>query len=172
MVLVRELEVRYNYSGVKNFWRKIRKKNTRPLRFWQTDFQFQTGFQQIVANKVTMPRYCVFYMETKVFFITPLNILFQKKGDQQNNLCDYTPTNKFERSQPIASDIFFSLLIGVLSFSWLIQFLFTCKVLQSLFILLCLSFNSLFMFSIILFLIMQLYFRASFILCNVLSVQN
>ena len=44
MVLVRELEVRYNYSGVKKNWRKIRKKNTRPLRFRQNDFQFQTRF--------------------------------------------------------------------------------------------------------------------------------
>ena len=43
-MLVRELEVRYNYSGVKNFWRKIREKNTRPFRFLQNDFHFQSRF--------------------------------------------------------------------------------------------------------------------------------
>ena len=53
-MLVRELEVRYNYSGVKNFWLKIRKKNTRPRRFRQTDFQFQTRFWQTEANKAVM----------------------------------------------------------------------------------------------------------------------
>ena len=50
-----------------------------------------------------------------VFPLTPLDLLFQKKGINKNNLCVYTPTNKIERSQPIASDILFSLLIGVLS---------------------------------------------------------
>ena len=120
IVLVMELEVRYNYSGVKNFWRKSRKKNTRPLRFRQTDFQFKTGFWQTEANKLIISFYCVFYMETNVFLWTPSNILFQKKGINKNNLCDYTPTNKFDRSHPIASDIFFNLLTGVLSFSWLI----------------------------------------------------
>ena len=115
-----ELEVRYNYSGVKNFWLKSRKKNTRPLRFWQNGFQFQTGFWQTEANKATMSRDCVFYMETKVFFITPLNILFQKKGINKNKLCDYTPTNKSARLQPIALDIFFNLLTGVLSLNWFI----------------------------------------------------
>lgn len=44
MVLVRELEVRYNYSGVKKNWRKIRVKITRPFRFLQNDFQFQSRF--------------------------------------------------------------------------------------------------------------------------------
>ena len=115
-----ELEVRYNYLGVKNFWRKSRKKNTRPLRFRQNDFQFQTRFWQIEANKVTMSRYCVFYMETKLFPFASPRFIISKKGIDKNNLCDYTPTNKFARSQPIASDIFFSLLIGVLSLNWFI----------------------------------------------------
>ena len=119
-VLVSELEVRYNYSGVKNFWRKSWKKNTRPLRFLQTDFWFQTGFLQIEANKKTISFYCVFYMETKCISFDSLKYIISKKGINKNNLCDYTPTNKFTRSQPIASDIFFSLLTGVLSFSWLI----------------------------------------------------
>ena len=119
-VLVSELEVRYNYSGVKNFRRKIRKKNTRPLRFQQTDFQFQTRFWQTEANKATMSRYCVFYMETKSFSFDSLKYIISKKGINKNTLCDYTPTNKLARSQPIASDIFFNLLTGVLSFSWLI----------------------------------------------------
>ena len=44
MVLVKEWEVRYNYSGVKKNWRKIRKKNTRPFPFSQNDFYFQSRF--------------------------------------------------------------------------------------------------------------------------------
>ena len=115
-----ELEVRYNYSGVKNFWRKIRKKNTRPLRFCQNNFQFQTGFLHNRTRKATMLRDCVFYMETKCISFDSLKYIISKKGIDKNNLCDYTPTNKFARSQPIASDIFFSLLIGVLSLNWLI----------------------------------------------------
>ena len=59
-------------------------------------------------------------METNVFLLTPSDLLFQKNGINKNNLCDYTPTNKFERLHPIASDILFNLLTGVLSFSWLI----------------------------------------------------
>ena len=43
-MLVNELEVRYNYSGVKKNWRKIRAKTTRPLRFHQNDFHFQSRF--------------------------------------------------------------------------------------------------------------------------------
>ena len=86
-VLVMELEVRYNYSGVKNFWCKSWKKNTRPLRFLQTDFWFQTGFLQIEANKATMSRYCVFYMETKVFSLHSPRFIISKKGIDKNNLC-------------------------------------------------------------------------------------
>ena len=115
-----ELEVRYNYSGVKNFWRKSCKKNTRPLRFCQNNFQFQTGFCQIEANKETISRYCVFYMETKVFPFNSLKYIISKKGIDKNNLCDYTPTNKSARLQPIALDIFFNLLTGVLSLNWFI----------------------------------------------------
>ena len=119
-VLVMELEVRYNYSGVKNFWRKSCKKNTRPLRFWQTDFWFQTRFWQIMTNKSTMQNSCVFYMETKCISFDSHQIYYFKKGINKNKLCDYTPTNKFERLQPIASDIFFNLLTGVLSLNWFI----------------------------------------------------
>ena len=120
MVLVRELEVRYNYSGVKNFWRKSWKKNTRPLWFWQTDFWFQTGFLQIEANKKTISFYCVFYMETKVFLFNSLKYIISKKGIDKNNLSGYTPANKSARLQPIALDIFFNLLTGVLSLNWFI----------------------------------------------------
>ena len=77
-VLVRELEVRYNYSGVKNFWCKIRKKNTRPLRFWQTDFQFQTGFWHTEASKYITLYCCVFHMETKRFSIDSLKYIISK----------------------------------------------------------------------------------------------
>ena len=115
-----ELEVRYNYSGVKNFWLKSRKKNTRPLRFWQNGFQFQTGFWQTEANKATMSRDCVFYVETKYIPFASPRFIISKKGYQQNNLCDYTPTNKSARLQPIALDIFFNLLTGVLSLNWFI----------------------------------------------------
>ena len=119
-VLVMELEVRYNYSGVKNFWRKSRKKNTRPLSFWQTDFWFQTGFWQTEANKKTILFYCVFYMETKVFLCAPLKYIISKKGINKNKLSGYTPANKSARLQPIALDIFFNLLTGVLSLNWFI----------------------------------------------------
>ena len=118
MVLVRELEVRYNYSGVKNFWRKSCKKNTRPFRFWQTDFWFQTGFLQTEANKATMQNSCVFYMETKQLLYTLSNIFIKNKGIDKNILCVYTPTNKQDNSQPIASDIFFNLLMFVRSVNW------------------------------------------------------
>ena len=115
-----ELEVRYNYSGVKNFWLKSRKKNTRPLRFWQNGFQFQTGFWQTEANKATMSRDCVFYVETKVFLCAPLKYIISKKGINKNKLSGYTPANKSARLQPIASDILFNLLTGVLSLNWFI----------------------------------------------------
>ena len=150
-VLVMELEVIYNYSGVKNFRRKSCKKNTRPLRFWQTDFWFQTGFLHNITIKVTMPRDCVFYMETKVFLCAPLKYIISKKGINKNKLSGYTPANKSARLQPIASDIFFSLLIFVRSVNWFIKFLFTRISLQRSVTVLFLSLSSFFIFSTILF---------------------
>ena len=82
-----ELEVRYNYSGVKNFWRKSCKKNTRPLRFRQNDFQFQTGFWRTEANKDITLYCCVFYMETKPFPFASPRFIISKKGIDKNNLC-------------------------------------------------------------------------------------
>ena len=90
-------------------------------------------------------------METKCFPFTSLKYIISKKGIDKNNLCDYTPTNKFERSQPIASDIFFSLLIFVRSVNWFIKFLLTLISLQRSAIVLFLSLSSFFIFSTILF---------------------
>ena len=82
-----EWEVRYNYSGVKNFRHKIRKKNTRPLRFRQTDFQFQTGFWRTEASKYITLYCCVFLMETKYIPFTSPIFIISKKGIDKNNLC-------------------------------------------------------------------------------------
>ena len=59
-------------------------------------------------------------METKLFSFDSPRFIISKKGIDKNNLCDYTPTNKSARLQPIALDIFFNLLTGVLSLNWFI----------------------------------------------------
>ena len=59
-------------------------------------------------------------METKLNPVHSFKYIISKKGIDKNILCDYTPTNKQDNSQPIASAILFNMLTGVLSFSWLI----------------------------------------------------
>ena len=158
IVLVSELEVRYNYSGVKKNWRKIRKKNTRPLRFHQNDFHFQSRFcaepTQWNNNAIILR----FLYGNEAIALHSIKYISKKKGIDKNNLCDYTPTNKQDNSQPIASDIFFNLLIFVRSVNWFIKFLFTLISLQRSATVLFLSFSSFFIFSTILFFIFMCLF--------------
>ena len=66
-------------------------------------------------------------------FALPQIYYFKNKGIDKNILCVYTPTNKQDNSQPIASDIFLTclcscgLLIGLYSFCSLA---YLCKGLQ------------------------------------------
>lgn len=115
-------------------------------------------FQKCRTNKMITLYCCVFYMETKLFLRTLSDLLFQNKGIDKNILCVYTPTNKFNRSQPIASDILFNLLIFVRSVNWFIKFLFTRISLQRSATVLFLSLSSFFIFSTILFFIFMCLF--------------
>lgn len=83
---------------------------------------------------------------------------FKIKGIDKNILCVYTPTNKQDNSQPIASDILFNLLIFVRSVNWFIKFLFTRISLQRSETVLFLSLSSFFIFSTILFFIFMCLF--------------
>ena len=82
MVLVRELEVRYNYSGVKNFWREIRVKITRPLSFRQNDFHFQTRFYAEPTQQIYIVVLLRFLYGNEIESFTLLQIYYFKKGYQ------------------------------------------------------------------------------------------
>ena len=156
-----ELEVRYNYSGVKNFWLKIRKKNTRPLRFWQNDFWFQTGFWQTRANKATMYNCCVFYMETKQISISSLKYIISKKRVLTKIICATILRQINLQGHNLSHQIFFLtcllacyLLTGLYNFYSRPKF---CKV---------------YLYYFVAPLILFLYFLLSYLsLCNYISVQ-
>ena len=80
MMLVRELEVRYNYSGVKKNWRKIRKKNTRPLRFPQSDFHFQTRFLAEPTQYIYIIISLRFLYGNELFSTYSLRFIISKNG--------------------------------------------------------------------------------------------
>ena len=86
-----EWEVRYNYSGVKNFWRKIREKNTRPFRFWQNDFYFQSRFFSRTEPKKRQCHFIAFSIWKRMFsFALPQICYFKIKGIDKNILCRLT----------------------------------------------------------------------------------
>ena len=151
-VLVSELEVIYNYSGVKNFRRKIRKKKHPPPSISANCFSISNWILADWNQQSGNAKLLRFLLGNEIYlFWLPSIDFFKKKGITKNNLCDYTPTNKFARLQPIALDIFLNLLNGVLSLNWFIKFLLTFISLQRSETVLFLSLSSFFMFSIILF---------------------
>ena len=64
MMLVRELEVRYNYSGVKKIGAKSVQKLPAPFDFCKTISIFKVDFVQNQRNEISIQITCVFYMET------------------------------------------------------------------------------------------------------------
>ena len=97
-----ELEVRYNYSGVKNFWHKIREKNTRPLRFRQNNFHFQSRFFNRTEPQKLQCNYIAFSIWKRSNYFTLYQIYyFKKRALTKKFVQTYKPFNKSEGLQPI-----------------------------------------------------------------------
>ena len=118
-----ELEVRYNYSGVKNFWRKIRKKNTRPFRFHQNDFHFQSRFFRMNEPQKWQCYLIAFSIWKRIYYSKLYQIYFYKIRGLVKIFCASILRQINLKGHNLSHQIFFltclcscGLLIGLYSF--------------------------------------------------------